>query len=180
MGDVFFGEYGWGPAFAHHVEATAEETEFPGKPDWSRYTPKAAVSYDSRVSDFDCSESEDSSTLLPHYELIARLGLRWSGKGAEFLDESGQLASFATSGRGNDHTALLIREDLVKRYMAQEGLVLCWTVAGTKMTLGGKSTMTCRGRLAITGFYEHVGEEPRGSITCEVDIPADANGEVSR
>ena len=180
MGDVFFGEYGWGPAFAHHVEATAEETEFPGKPDWSRYTPKAALSYDSRVSDFDCSESEGSSTLLPHYELIARLGLRWSGKGAEFLDESGQLASFATSGRGNDHTALLIREDLVKRYMAQEGLVLCWTVAGTKMTLGGESTMTYRGRLAITGFYEYVGEEPRGSITCEVDIPADANGEVSR
>ena len=177
-GDAFFGEYGWGPAFEYHLEQMAEETMSPGEPKWSRYTPKAAVSYDSRSSAFDCSESEGSSTLLPHHELIARLGLQWSGKGAEFLDEFGQLAAFATSGRGNDHTALLIREDLVKRYMAQEDLVLCWTVAGTKMTLGGESTMTYRGRLAITGFYEYDGDELHGSVTSEVDLPADADNEV--
>ena len=177
-GNLFFGEYGWGPAFEYHLEQMAEETMLPGEPKWSRYTPKAAVSYDSRSSDFDCSESEGSSTLLPHHELIARLGLRWSGKGAEFLDGFGQLAAFATSGRGSEHTALFIREDLVKRHMAQEDLVLCWTVDGTKMTLGGESTMTYRGRLAITGFYEYAGEELRGSVTSEVDLPADADGEV--
>ena len=174
-GNLFFGEYGWGPAFEYHVEQLAEETMSPGEPKWSRYTPKAAVSYDSRSSDFDCSESEGRSTLLPHHELIARLGLRWSGKGAEFLDEFGKLAAFATSRRGSEHTTLLIREDLVKRHMAQEDLVLCWTVAGTKMVIGGGFNMTYRGRLAITGFYEYDGEELRGSVTSEVDLPADAD-----
>ena len=177
-GNLFFGEYGWGPAFEYHVEQVAEESMLPGEPKWSRYTPKAAVSYDTRSSDFDCSESEGSSTLLPHHELIASLGLRWSGKGAEFLDEFGQLAAFATSGPGSEYAALLIREDLVKRHMAQEDLVLCWTLAGTKMVIGGDN-MIYRGHLAITGFYEYDGEELRGSVTSEVDLPDDADNGAS-
>ena len=171
-GHAFFGEYGWGPAFEYHVTTTAEDTAFPGEPEWSGRTPAAAVSYESRSSDFDCSESEGSSTLVPHHELIAGLRLTWSGKGAEFLDENGQVAAFSAVGHGSAHTVLFIREDLVKCYVAQDDVVLCWTVAGTKMAVGGEATMTYRGRLTITGFYEYRGEEPSGSINCEVDIPA--------
>ena len=172
---VFFGEYGWAPAFQYHEQIIRRETRSDLEGDWSRFIEPATVTYNIGISGFDCSELEGNSTLLPHHELIARLGLQWSGKGAEFLDEFGQLAAFATSGRGSEHTALLIREDLVKRYMAQEDLVLCWTVAGTKMTLGGESTMTYRGRLAITGSYEYDGDELHGSVTSEVDLPADAD-----
>ena len=172
---VFFGEYGWAPAFQYREQVIRRETRSDLEGDWSRFIEPATVTYNAGISGFDCSELEGNSTLLPHHELIARLGLRWSGKGAEFLDEFGQLAAFATSGRGNDHTPLIIREDLVKRYMAQEDLVLCWTVAGTKITLGGGSTMTYRGRLEITGFYEYDGDELHGSVASEVDLPADAD-----
>ena len=177
-GNVFFGEYGWAPAFEYHADMVDKETELPGEPQWTLRTPPAALSYESRSSDFDCSESEGSSTLLPNHELIAGMGLRWSGKRAEFLDEFGKLAAFATIGYRDTHAVLLIREDLVRHYLAQEDLVLCWMVTGEKMTLGGESMNTHRGRLNINGFYRYTDGEPGGSTTYEVDVPGVVVGDV--
>ena len=177
-GNVFFGEYGWAPTFEYHAELADTETAPTKEPEWTTYPPPAAVIYESRSSDFDCSENEGSSTLLPNHELIQGLGLRWSGRGAEFLDEFGQLAAFGTTDYGGSHAVLLIREDLVRRYLAQKDIVLCWAVTGEKMTLGGESMSTYRGRLNITGFYRYTEGEPSGSISSTVDVPGDAGDDV--
>ena len=105
-----------------------QETELSGEPQWTLRTSRAALSYESISSDFDCSDSEGSSTLLPYHELITGMGLRWSGRRADFFDEFGQLAALATTDCRDTHTVLLTREDLVRRYLAQEDLVLCWVV----------------------------------------------------
>ena len=170
---VFFGEYGWAPAFEYYSDVADRERERPDDPEWDTHPPSAAVSYESKSSDFDCSENEGISTLLPNHELIQGLGLRWSGKGAEFLDEFGQLGAFGTTDYEGSRAVLLIREDLVRRYITQKNLTLCWAVIGEKMTLGGEATSTYRGRLNIMGFYRYTEGEPNGSINGTVDVPVD-------
>ena len=180
MHGLFFGEYGWSPAFKHYVNLTESEAEVTRESEWSRFIRPAAVSYDTGISSFDCSEKEISSASLPSHEFIAHLGLRWSGRGSEYLDGSGELAAFATTRQGETPTALLLREDLVKRYLADQDLALCWTVMGEKMAIGGESTDAYRGCLTMTGVYRYTDERSVGSLRFDVDGPVHTVDDAAR
>ena len=61
---------------------------------------------------------EDSYSLhLPHNDFIGHLRLEWSCNGADYLDETGALAAFDPNAHDNGPTALLLRKDLLERYL---------------------------------------------------------------
>ena len=151
---MFLGEYGWSPAF-HHQFSGCDTDEGWGRP--GRGCPveirPATVSYTSESGVFDCSVDEHYTLHLPHPELLDILNLRWSGSAADYFDESCQLASFDPTAHEDGPTALLIRKELMKQYLEEQGLALCWVVYGEKMIIGGRAQSEFQGRLKISGAF---------------------------
>ena len=112
---MFFGEYGWSPAFDHRFSGYYSDvgwvrSEGGGCPVEVR---PSTVSYTSESGVFDCSVDEHYTLYLPHPELLDDLGLRWSGRAADYLDESCKLAAFDPAAHEDGPTALLISKELL-------------------------------------------------------------------
>ena len=65
-------------------------------------------------------------------DLLERLELTWTGRGADFVDRESNLAVFDPTAHEDGPTALLARDDLVRRYLSESDMALCWTVLGEK------------------------------------------------
>lgn len=119
---------------------------------------------------FDCSLDESYTLRLPASELVNGLGIRWSGDDADYLDTAGQLAAFDPTAHDKGPTALLLREDLLKDFLAREGLTLCWTVLGEKHVIGAGHLPKYQLSLRMTGAYILDDNGPDGSLAYHEDI----------
>lgn len=171
---IFLGEYGWSQAFRHLNEPSY------GLADWE--TPKndcptsvqpASIVFSAGSGDFDCSVEESYSLHLPQYDFVTRLGLRWSGKESVFVDQLGHCAAFDPTAYENGPTALLIREDSLKRYLADAGLSMVWVAIGEKHVLGRNYGDHFNGSLRMSGAYLYSGLEPEGSLKFQFEEPRD-------
>ena len=170
---MFFGEYGWSPAFNHRFSGYDSDggwvsLEGRGCPLEVRPT---TVSYTSESGVFDCSVDEHYTLHLPHPGLLDDLGSRWSGKIADYLDESCKLAAFDPTAHEDGPTALLISKELLKQHLEERGLALCWVVYGEKMIIGGKAQSDFQGRLKISGAYGYTDQGPKGYLAFSLDLP---------
>ena len=175
MYGLLLGEYGWSPAFKYFrgtYEAGAEWLHSERCPVPIR---PIAFQYHVGTGSFDCSVDESYSLRLPHYEIVDRLKLRWSGSGTDYLDPQGVLASFDPTAHEDGPTALLLREDLLRDYLSQNDLALCWTILGEKRVLGGlsRSISTYYGSLRVSGAYLYSDHGPRGFVHFRHDPPRD-------
>ena len=112
---MFFGEYGWSPAFGHQF-SDHNSTGGWAKPEgekWPGEVRPSTVSYTAESGVFDCSVDEHYTLHLPHPELLDDLDLRWSGKASDFVDESGKLAIYDPTAHEDGPTALLISRELL-------------------------------------------------------------------
>ena len=173
---IYVGEYGWSPAFRHlHLDCLEGG-------DWVRPQPRdgeecpvliqlASFTSLSESGGFDCSVEEGYSLRLPHQDFIGHLGLRWSGDGADFLDENGGLAAFDPTSHGDGPSALLLREEFLKEYLKDNGLALCWTIIGEKWVVGGDRSTENRGYATMSGAYRYMGEKPEGFLHYRRKLP---------
>ena len=120
---MFFGEYGWSPAFGHRFLGDDSDrglvrSERGGCPVEVR---PSTVSYTSESGVFDCSVDEHYMLHLPDSELLDDLGLRWSGRAADYLDESFKLSVFDPTAHEDGPTALLISKELLEQHLGREG-----------------------------------------------------------
>lgn len=170
---MFFGEYGWSPAFGHQFSdhnstggwATPEGEKWPVE------VRPSTVSYTAELGVFDCSVDDHYTLHLPHSELLVDLDLRWSGKAADFVDESGMLAFYDPTAHEDGPTALLISRELLEQHLKDNGLVLCWVVFGEKWIIGGRAQSEFQGRLKISGVFRHTDQVPDGSLAFSLDLP---------
>lgn len=112
-----------------------------------------AFEYLREARGFDCSIDETYTLHLPTSELVTGLGLRWSGNGADYLDGAGQLAAFDPTAHAEGPSALLIRDDLLREFLAREGLTICWAVRGEKRVLGAGFNPGNHALLHMSGAY---------------------------
>ena len=168
---VYIGENGWSPAFKYLEDDLDAYGETSPHSDWPEFIQPAAVRYSCKPSDLDCSTESDNYVGLPHHAFVRRLGLKWSSTGADFLDATGELASFYKGERGNDSGSLFLRRDLVDRYRTEENLVLCWIVQGEKRIIGGAERVY-RGRNDVTGVYRLTGSGMEGHTDFKRDFPS--------
>ena len=170
---MFFGEYGWSPAFRHRFSV------YDSDGGWDRSeggkcpveVRPCTVSYTSEAGVFDCSVDEHYTLHLPHPELLNDLGLHWSGRAADYLDESSKLAAFDPTAHEDGPTALLISKELLERHLEERALALCWVVYGEKTIIGGKAQSEFQGRLRISGAYRYTDEGPKGYLALSLDLP---------
>ena len=179
---LFVGEYRWSPAFEHlHPDCLegrdwvrpqgrdGEECPVPIRP--------ASFTSLSEGGGFDCSIEEGYSFRLPHQDFIGHLGLSWSGNGADYLDGNGGLAAFDPTAHSDGPTALLLREDLLKKYLDDKGLALCWTVIGEKLAVGQGASAKYYGRATMSGAYSYTGKGLEGFLHYQQNLPDDDDGD---
>ena len=170
---MFFGEYGWSPAFNHRFSGYDSEGDR-ARPEGGGCSVEirpSTVSYTSELGGFDCSVDEHYTLHLPHPGLLDALGLRWSGRAADYLDQSCRLAAFDPTAYEDGPIALLISKELLKQHLEERGLALCWVVYGEKMIIGGKSQSEFQGRLKISGVFRYTDQGPKGYLAFNLDLP---------
>jgi hypothetical protein len=167
---MFLGEHGWSPASRYFQQP------YFGDERWTQpnhgcpvKVRTAAFEYLRETSGFDCSVDESYTLRLPASELVIGLGLRWSGNGADYLDAAGQLAAFDPTAHAVGPSALLLREDLLKVFLAREKLTICWAVLGEKCVLGAGFSPAHHASLRLSGAYMLGDKGPVGFLKCLLD-----------
>ena len=117
---------------------------------------------------FDCSVDESYTLRLPANEIVASLGLKWSGNGADYLDAAGQLIALDPTAHANRPQTLLLREDSLKEFPKREKFTICWTIIGEKLvTEPGFSPV--QAMLRLSGSYISKESGPFGFLKCILD-----------
>jgi hypothetical protein len=150
---IMLGEYGWAPAYQYY------QSEYFGNYDWIRPDDDcpvkvliAAANYASGSNGFDCSQEENITLKLPAIEIVKNLGLKWNGNAADYLDSSGNLAALDPTEDPEDPVCLLIRENLMREFLDQKDLTICWIINGEKRIYGAHYS-TEYAPLDIMGAY---------------------------
>lgn len=180
--EMFLGEHLWAPA-AHYIHREIYgEDEIHNDDGWRQPGKGCPVKirattlvYLRQMSSFDCSIDEGYTLQLPVSEIIEGLGLRWTGVGADFIDSAGQVAVQDPTVYADGPNALLLRADLLKKFLARKRLTICWVVRGEKRALSpgfrvGSHSPWLRMTGAyvfsegkLNGFMRHILDNPNNS-----------------
>ncbi len=152
--EMFLGEHAWSPASQYF------EQPYHGDNGWAQLNQDSSVKmrataleYWREASGFDCSIDETYPLCLPVRELIETLALKWTGKGADFIDASGELAAYDPSTHTAGPSTLLLRKNLVRDPQLNEALTLCWVVRGEQQILMKDWDASPHPRLKMSGAY---------------------------
>ena len=164
---IFFGEYGWSPAFRSSY----------GLDEFSGDVRSASSSHPYSPSKFDGSVDLGGLLSGPHtwlrvpsFDLVENRGLQWQGRNAEFVDADGKLAAYDPTADKEGPNSLLVREDIMRNYLKENGLTLCWRIGGDKeFSYGdgddpGTSDMDWQ---RICGIYILGDQGPQGKLEFE-------------
>lgn len=176
--EMFLGECIGSSAFRYFCQQN------PGVGDWTRpangcpvLVLPATLLYSSNLGSYDCSVDDSFTLRLPDQRLVKHMGQKWFGKGADFVDSKGNLAAFDPTVNHNGPSSFLVREDVLRQYLSDEGLGLCWTILGEKRIIGGRmEPEDYQGAMKISGAYSYTNGQPRGFLSYHPNIP---NGNVS-
>ena len=173
MSELFLGEHGWAAASQYYQDGHEWQDS------WQRprrscpvEVQLVAATYSSERGDTDCSLDDSITLNLPRAELLGPLGLHWAGSGADFLDATGQLAAFDPTVAEQGPSALLVRTDLLRDFLAREQLSLCWVVTGEKQVMGANLRGNYLGRLSVSGAYTLTEQGVVGFLNCYLSRPS--------
>ena len=169
---MFLGEHGWAPASKYF------QNEYFGDEGWTnpeRGCPVrircVAFEYLHESSGFDCSVDDGYTLRLPASEFVNGLNIRWSGRGADFIDATDRIAVQDPTVYTNGPSALLFREDLLSEFLDREKFAFCWTILGGKEVLSPNFGACYYPSLRISGAYELSGGFAVGSVKHMVNDP---------
>ena len=165
--NIFLGEYGWSPAY--HDLAKQYQIDHQCHPGFQcpvNVMP-ASLDYSANSGSYDCSIDDSFSLRLPCIELVSFLDLQWTGVGADFLDRDGQCAAFDPTAHANGPSALLLREDLLQKYLRNEEFVLVWTIIGSKRVYYRRGNTKSLDEFMISGMYSYTCQGLEGFLNFE-------------
>ena len=98
--------------------------------------------------EYQYGNNEAEKLMVPHFDPIIKLGLGWRGHERQWLEPGARskCAVLDPSTTGNGPTSLLFREDLMRRYLEDNELTLCWLIHGDKV-------LNTEDKLHILGVY---------------------------
>jgi len=152
---MFLGEHAWAPASRYFQQ------QYYGDDGWTQPNHGCpckirtlAFEHLHEASGFDCSVDESFTLRLPVSDLVTGLAIRWSGRGADFVDATDRVAAQDPTVHADGPSAFLLREDLLKEFLAREKLTICWAVLGEKRVLSpGFGAGPCHPALRMSGAY---------------------------
>ena len=116
-------------------------------------------------SSYDCSVDREFSISMPSRWLAIKMGLKITGRNADFVDSSGRIVAFDPSTRESGHSTLVILREALCEFLAREKLALIWTLLGEKNIYPPEThSPNWLGRLTILGIYSWDGKSINGSF----------------
>jgi hypothetical protein len=116
-------------------------------------------------SSYDCSVDREFSISMPSRWLANKMGLKITGRNADFRDSSGRIVAFDPSTRESGHSTLIILREALREFLAREKLALIWTLLGEKNIYPPEThSPNWLGRLTILGIYSWDGKSINGSF----------------
>ena len=86
---------------------------------------------------YDCSiEADEVEVHLPSRTIVDECELIWSGIGGDYLSRNAEVVAFDPSMHESGPGTLLIRSDILEKYLSDHNQDLCWVVTGEKQTIG--------------------------------------------
>jgi len=132
----------------------------------------ATLHYTAKYSGYDCSLDDSFTLRLPAQQFVERFGLRWFGNGADFVDGHGNPVAFDPTIHQAGPSAFLVRDDLFREYLKDEGLEFCWTILGEKRIIGGSyGPDDYQGVMRISGAYSYTDGQLHGFLNFHLDLP---------
>ena len=170
---VFLGEHCWSPASDQQAEEQNEEPlewRFPPESDpCPAQLPVATHSMSG--NGYDCSVGFDAvEVCLPSRAIAERCQLTWNGVGVDYVDTDSELAAFDPSVHEPGPGALLIRSDILEKYLSDHDLELCWAIIGEKQTTG--SVGQPYGWIEVQGAFSYRDGTPDGRTSAEYKQPS--------
>ena len=170
---MFLGEHAWAPASRYFQQ------QYYGDDGWTRPNHgcpvkirTVAFEYLNESSGFDCSVDESYTLRLPVADLITGLGIRWSGRGADLVDAADRVVAQDPTVHAKGPSVLLLREDLLREFLAREKLTICWAVVGEKRVLSpGYGPGPHHPALRISGAYAFSEGRAVGFVKHMMDDP---------
>lgn len=163
--EIFLGEYVWSPAWYNF------QKDYLGSENWLFLDKDCPVKVQAVVaeyysSEFDRSTDDNCTLMLPSNDIVSDIGLRWSGYGSDFIDETGRIIAFDPTAHVEGPSALLLRQDKLIEFLVRENLKLCWTVNGEKFVHGIGLTPHNFTALRLSGACTLGPEGPTGFLKC--------------
>ena len=179
--DMFLGEHAWAPA-SHHFQQP-----YYGEDGWTQPRRGCPVrvrtvtcEYLREKGGFDCSVDESYTLHLPVIDLVNGLGIRWSGDGADFMNGAGRVVVQDPTCHSEGPTAILLRDDVLREFLAREKLTICWAVFGEKrVTSPGLGAGPYYPRLRMSGAYVLSERNPIGFVKHMIDDPNEERGRAA-
>ena len=173
-GRLYFGELGWSRAF-NSILGSQIGPHFPEPSSDDRACPVPlsveAYSYTAEISGYDCSHPQQTSLLRPSLCMADALNLRWTGLGANFVDENEDLVMFDPSIYGHELGALMVREDRLQQFLNRRDAALVWAIVGEKRVRAPGDWMSTRSAfLRITGAYVYGEDALNGHISTQLEV----------
>ena len=173
---MFLGEHAWAPA-SHYFQDS-----YYGEDGWTQPRHDCPVKvrtvtseYLREKSGFDCSIEEGYTLRLPVVDLVRGLGIRWSGRGADFVDGTDQVVAQDPTAHSEGPDGMLLRHDCLEEFLNREKLVMCWAVLGEKRVISpGFGAGPHHPWLRMSGAYVLSGKRVAGFVKRMID---ERNGE---
>ena len=118
--------------------------------------------------EYPYGNNESEKLLVPHFDPIDKLKLGWFGHESQWLEPGSKRAVFDPTVSEDGPTALLFREDLMRRYLRENELTLCWIVRVNKVLNIGDSSAD---QLHIFSVYALETEGPKEKLVYSQAIP---------
>ena len=138
--EMYLGEYGWSPAFEEFTKSYESSRKariwVNTEPDASSAVQPVAIGYNAESNTFDGSIENSYRLRLPNADYVAGNALNWSGNGANFINNQGEVVAFDPTVYEDGPGVLLLREDVLLDYLTKEELGLCWEVIVEKLIVG--------------------------------------------
>ena len=170
---VFMGEHAWSPAAAYvgakwRVERQLRLSEHHIV--WIR-----PVSVQHSLGGLDHPRVTSHMVRFPCDEIVERRGLRWRGRGADFLDVDGVRTAYDPSAHAVGPSMLLLREEWITEFLSEHELAMVWFVRGAKTVIKMDPAPGYR-ELEIFGAYVWSESGPVGFIRHELSEPVPPSG----
>lgn len=171
LSKVFLGEYYWSAAYRYFDNA------YYGGFTWTKRGDLKAIPYSILVptehyacsgGDYDCSLGEKSIGIdIPTLWIADGLNLRWNGLEGCFYDVNGNLIAFDPSLEEDGPRTLLIRKDVLLKFLDEQNCDIIWTINGEKNLIGGNNDW--KGRLVLGGTFNLEQDRIIGKIQSKME-----------
>lgn len=171
---MFLGEHAWSPAYRHI------QKQYRRDDGWVQPTRDCPVrlrattfEYAREAGGLDRSIQESYRLRLPMDDLVTGLRVRWSSRGADFVDSMGRVVVQDPTAHADGPTALLILEESLREFLRRERLTFCWVVRGEKRVLSpGLGDGPYHTPLQISGAYTRSEATLRGFVNYNLEEQA--------